>query len=159
MTPIERTDSRIRDLQAQYLQLTRGKAVLPPKAAKIAQQIRDLEIQKQTLIDNERVQLSQVLPKNNALRDRISRLLIRTALEADTLADTLGTLREALKKYCTATDETITPHIRAAEREIAFVALLMDRTEQTKDILTRNDTLVDAHHRQTDRFITRQLSK
>lgn len=157
MTPTERIDARIRDLMGQYAALTRGRAVMPPKAATIAAKIKELQQRKAQMAADERHSLGSLLPKDAESRNEIYRHLLKLPLIADFLYGACVDLQSLLQRYG-MNELTLSDKVQSICRQSKELAFTLSQFEGTKAILSSNGTLTEALDKKVESYLRRQMN-
>lgn len=157
MTPIERIDNNIAELMGQYSRLTRGKAVMPPKAATIAAKIKELRQRKSQLIAEERHSLGELLPTDPAQRNEVYRHLLRLPVVADFLYAACVELQSLLRRHGMneLTLSAKVAHICRFAKELAFTLSQFDGTEA---ILSNDDEVIGRMFGELDGYLRNEMN-
>jgi len=83
MNAIERKEQQIQQAMVQLRALTKGKSVLPPQARKLADKIKRLNAERDTLQEDAVVSLGAALPKDEAYRNEVYRQMVKIPIVAD----------------------------------------------------------------------------
>lgn len=157
MTPIQRIDQKIDLLRRQYADLTRGCAVISPKARKTADRIARLLDERKEMIASERHSLGALLPHDEKQRNAIYLRLVKLPVIADFLygacVDLQGTLREIGLNELTMMRRVT--DIQTCAKELAFT---LSEFPELENILSADDTLIGALDRKVNDFLTRKMN-
>lgn len=156
MTAIERMDSQIGELMRQYSQMTRGKAVVPPKAATVALKIRELQRRKDELVHNERHSLGSLLPKDAKLRNEIYRHLLKLPLAADFLYASCVDLQGLLRRYG-MNELTLSAKVAQICRLSKELAFTLSEFEETEQILSNNELLTESLDKRMESYLRHRM--
>ena len=156
MTPIQRIDSRLAELSAEYSRLTLGKAVLPPKAKTIAAKIAQLRQERDRLIADERHSLGTLLPTNPDERNEIYRLLIKLPIISDFLYNACVELQGVLKRHG-LNELTMTRRVGQISEMSKDFAFLLSEFPELEKILSADDTLIEALNKKVDSFLSQRM--
>lgn len=157
MTPIERIDNKITELMGQYSQLTRGKAVMPPKAATIAAKIKELQQRRERLIAEERHSLGELLPTDPTQRNEVYRHLLRLPVVADFLYAACVDLQGLLKRHGMneLTLSAKVAHICRFSKELAFT---LSQFKGTEAILSNDEEVIGRMFGELDDYLCHEMN-
>lgn len=156
MTPIQRIDSRLAELSAEYSRLTLGKAVLPPKAKTIAAKMTQLRQERDRLIADERHSLGTLLPTNPDERNEIYRLLIKLPIISDFLYNACVELQGVLKRHG-LNELTMTQRVGRISAMSKDFAFLLSEFPELEKILSADDTLIEALNKKVESFLSQRM--
>lgn len=155
---IDRIDSQLKQLAGEYRSIVRGNAVLPPKAAKLIAKIRELEDEKTRLIQQQRTTLRKALPEDEKVRGEVYLALLKLPIIADFLYDATLGLRSLLSKHG-INELSLTDQVKQLKTISSRLALTLDEFPSTSELLSRDDTLIDALHKKVDSFLLRRMEE
>ncbi len=156
MTPIQRIDSRLAELSAEYSRLTLGKAVLPPKAKTIAAKMTQLRQERDRLIADEMHSLGTLLPTNPDERNEIYRLLIKLPIISDFLYSACVELQGVLKRHG-LNELTMTQRVGRISAMSKDFAFLLSEFPELEKILSADDTLIEALDKKVKSFLSQRM--
>lgn len=156
MTAIQRIDNKIAALRSEYAALTRGCAVVTPKARKVADRIARLNEERLQIAVEQRHSLGSLLPKDPDKRNEIYHKLVKLPLIADFLysacVDLSGTLAAIGLNELTMMEQV--SRMKNLSKELAFS---LSQFPELENILSADDSLISALDKKVDSFLTRKM--
>lgn len=152
MTQLERIESEINTAKAELAAMTRGCAILPPGAKKLADRIERLKEKRNSIIVNSTSSLGECLPEDEAQRNEVYRLLIKLPLVADFLYASCVDLQSVLNRY-KLTELTITRKVNAIRQQSKELAFMLSQFVPLEQILSADDALIDSLDRKVSSFL------
>lgn len=156
--PIDRIDMQLQQLAREYRTIVKNNAILPPKAAKLIARIRELEEEKTRLLQQQRTTLRRALPEDDKVRGEVYLALLKLPIIADFLYDATLGLRSLLSRHG-INELSLTDQVKQLKAISARLALTLDEFPATSELLSKDDTLIDALHKKVDSFLLRRMEE
>lgn len=155
---LDRIEAQLRELASRYAGMVRGKSVAPPKAAAVAAKIKQLQEERNQLLQEQRKSLRAALPDDEEVRAEVYFALLKLPIIADFLYDATVALRSMLTKLG-MNELTMTEQVKQMKAIAHRMSSTLDDFPNTSKILSNDDTLINALHKKVDSFLLQQIKK
>lgn len=152
MTQIESIEREIELEKRKLSDLTRGCVVMPPGASKILNRIAQLNEKRDSIIANQGQSLGANLPNDEAQRNEIYRLMVKLPIVADFLYACCVELQGVMKRH-NMQELTLSTKVKTIRDHAKDMAFLLSKFAPLEEILSNDDTLIDALDRKVNSFL------